>query len=115
GDITRYSSRSVSISTRVDAAAHDPGDVLSNTATFTADQSGPVTTNTATVTVVSDVADVGVSQSLDGASNPIEVNATPMFIANVYDNGPADAHNPTLIDTMAPGYGFVSATRTDGK
>jgi len=85
------------------------GTVLTDTATLSADDSDPVTSNntasrTATVTSQAPAADVSVSTTGGG----------PAFSITVSNTGPNDAASVTLTDAVPAGSTFASWTQTSG-
>ncbi|MFN0094153.1 MAG: choice-of-anchor Q domain-containing protein, partial [Dehalococcoidia bacterium] len=83
---------------------------LSNTATVTSTTSDPNLPNNADEgTVVNEAADVRIVSKVD-SPDPVAQGANITYVITVTNDGPSDAADVTVVDTLPPGTTFVSAS-----
>jgi uncharacterized repeat protein (TIGR01451 family) len=91
-----------------------PGTILINTANVTADTADPVSENnsaTATTTVSSLQADLSVTKT--DSPDPVIAGNNITYTINVTNNGPDNAQNVALADTLPDGTTFQSISASD--
>ena len=91
----------------------DDPNPLTNTATATATQFDPVTTNNSSfATVNAPDSDLALTKTVDDPSPSL--GGTVTFLVSVTSNGPDDAANAHVDDLLPPGLAFLNATPSQG-
>ena len=99
----------------IDVVAPNTTGVISNSATVSADETDPDTSdNTATeeTTVIDPAANLSVTQAEN--LDPAGVNLPFVYTVTVTNSGPADATLVTLVDTLGPAVTFQTAVPSQG-